>query len=521
MDINTFETDFLIVGSGAAGLYAALNASKHGSVTLITKSKLSESSSYWAQGGIAAVLYHNDTFKEHIEDTFRAGRETGNIEAIRILVEEGAKDVQHLIELGMPFDKSGGSFELGLEGGHSKSRILHTNGTATGKALIDFLSGRVQMSDQINVIENAFVYHLISDQSNGSCRGADLFLIDQKQQLRILSKSVILATGGYSGLYGRSTNPHTSIGDGLWLVLQLGAHLQDLEFIQFHPTAFYSAYGDTFLISEALRGAGAQLHSSSGERFMDRYPEKELAPRDIVAREIYYQLENSEEKCVYLDLRHLDQNHLREKYTDLIAVIEKTGINIAEESVPVAPAAHYCIGGIETDIFGRTNVDGLYACGEVAATGVHGANRLASNSLLECLVFGRRAAENAAKEQKEKDYSIEKSALSPLKPLKVDNSQERIYIENKRVVSELLNRSAGILRNKESLKRAINQIESMKKRVEADSNQFEYYALRRDGLLKVAELILKSALERDESIGVHTRSDNRSTEMVNNQNRSV
>lgn len=512
MKIDTINIDYLIVGSGAAGLYAAWNASKYGSVALVTKTNLSESSSYWAQGGVAAVIQSDDSFEEHISDTYKAGRETGNLEAIRILVEEGSKDVQQLIQLGMPFDKIGESFELALEGGHTKRRILHTNGAATGKALIDFLSELVQKTDDIEVIENAFVYNLISGQSKDCCLGADIYLNRQKKQLRILSKTVLLATGGYSGLYGRSTNPHTSTGDGLWLALQLGVVLRDLEFIQFHPTAYYSEDGVSFLISEALRGEGARLYNSSGERFMNAYDQKELAPRDVVAKEIHLQIESSVDDFVNLDLRHLDQDIIRERFSELISAIEKTGIDISEEAIPVAPAAHYCIGGIETDLHGLTSVDGLYACGEVAATGVHGANRLASNSLLECLVFGRRAAVHAA----ENCWNVESEddPMPPVEPLTVDNQQEKNYIVIKSEISELLNRNAGILRSKTGLSQAINQIRSLKEEIQPGGQRLEYYDLRTKGLLDISELILKGALEREESIGVHNRIDENSTEMV-------
>lgn len=512
MKIDTFNIDYLIVGSGAAGLYAAWNASKYGSVALVTKTNLSESSSYWAQGGVAAVIQSDDSFEEHIYDTFKAGREAGNLEAIQILVEEGSKDVQQLIKLGMAFDKSGESFELALEGGHSKRRILHANGAATGKALINFLSELVQKTDGIEVIENAFVYNLISGQSKNRCLGADIYLNQQKKQLRILSKAVLLATGGYSGLYGRSTNPHTSTGDGLWLGLQLGAILKDLEFIQFHPTAYYSKEGASFLISEALRGEGARLYNRSGERFMNAYGQKELAPRDVVAKEIHQQIESSDDDFVYLDLRHLDQDRIKERFTELISAIEKTGINISEESIPVAPAAHYCIGGIETDLHGLTSVDGLYACGEVATTGVHGANRLASNSLLECLVFGRRAAVHAA--ENSWNLGLEDDLRPPNEPLIVDHQQEKIYTAIKSEISELLNRNAGILRSKTGLTQAINRIGSMKEKIQPGGQRLEYYDLRTKGLLDISERILKGALERGESIGVHNRIDENSTEMV-------
>lgn len=505
LTLDTFNIDYLIVGSGAAGLYAAWNASKYGSVALVTKTNLSESSSYWAQGGVAAVIQSDDSFEEHVDDTFQAGREAGNLEAIRILVEEGSKDVQQLIQLGMPFDKTGESFELALEGGHSKRRILHTNGAATGKALIDFLSELVRKTEGIEVIENAFVYNLNFGQSKNRCLGADIYLNQRKKQLRIQSKAVLLATGGYSGLYGRSTNPHTSTGDGLWLALQLGAVLKDLEFIQFHPTAYYSKEGTSFLISEALRGEGARLYNSSGERFMNAYSQKELAPRDVVAKEIHKQIEGSVDDYVKLDLRHLDQNRIRKGFPELISAIEKTGINISEESVPIAPAAHYCIGGIKTDLHGLTTIDGLYACGEVAATGVHGANRLASNSLLECLVFGRRAAVHAA----ENSWNIESKddPATPIEPLIVDNQKEKNYTNIKSEISELLNHHAGILRSETGLTQAINRISSLKEEFQPDDKHLEYYELRIKGLMEISERILKGALERDESIGVHNRID--------------
>lgn len=505
MDSGSINSDFLIAGSGVAGLYAAWHASKYGSVVLVTKSNYSDSSSYWAQGGVAAVMHSEDSYHNHIDDTYLAGRKLGDLRAIRILVEEGASDVEKLIELGMPFDKKGESFELSLEGGHSKRRILHTNGAATGKAFIDFLSRLIREASNIRVIENAFVYNLVSDKSTGRCSGADIYLYQKKQLLRITGKAVILATGGYSGLYGRSTNPHTSTGDGLWLSLQKGTVLKDLEFIQFHPTAYYSKDGASFLITEALRGEGARLYCHEGKRFMHGYAQKELAPRDVVAKEIWHQIEKSGKDYVYLDLRHLNGDLLRKKYPDLISVIEKSGVNIMDNPIPVAPAAHYCIGGIETDLNGHTAVSGLYACGEVATTGVHGANRLASNSLLECLVFGRRAAEHAAGQNWE-NISTDNIQSEP-EPLDIDIRNEELYSVIKNEISELLNRHAGILRNKDDLIQSIQRIKVMKEQLMPQRTRLEYYTLRANGILEIAEMIMNGALDREKSVGVHNRVD--------------
>ncbi|MEX2463354.1 MAG: L-aspartate oxidase [Balneolaceae bacterium] len=507
MKNQILRTDFLIVGSGVAGLYAAYNASKYGKVILVTKSGLADSSSYWAQGGIAAVLQSDDTFSKHINDTYTSGRHFGNIDAIELMIKEGAKEVQQLIDLGMPFDELNNHLEFGLEGGHSIRRILHAGGASTGQVLIDFLLRLICESENIEVIDQAFVYQLIVDKMDKNCKGADVYLHQNNEQVRIFSKAVILATGGYSGLYSRTTNPHTSTGDGLWLSLETGAKLKDLEFIQFHPTAFYSEIGDSFLISEALRGEGAILLNHSGERFMEGFHQKELSPRDVVSREIYFQIEKSEVDYVFLDLRHIEPNGLRKKYVELMSKIESKGLDISKDLIPVSPAAHYCIGGVETDMHGHTSVHGLYACGEVANTGVHGANRLASNSLLECLVFGKRAAVHAFEKFSTRNVNEGKISERPLTTLIVDRQNEDHFIHLKKSVSELLNKSAGICRSEPNLKDALSQIRSMKKRIDKSGDQNEYYLLRSRGILEISKQIIQSALNRSESLGVHNRVD--------------
>ncbi|MEX2435679.1 MAG: FAD-dependent oxidoreductase, partial [Balneolaceae bacterium] len=373
------KSDYLIIGSGVAGLNAALEAAQYGEVLLVTKSTLNESSSYWAQGGVAAVLDESDSYENHSKDTLEAGRGYCNPEAVEILVKEGADRIKELINMGMPFERENGHLQLGMEGGHSNRRILHANGAATGKAMVDFLISRIQESDRITIAENVFVYDLISEENR--CLGALAYLYKDDKIIQIQSRVTLLATGGYSGLYTRTTNPHTSTGDGLWLALNHGAVVKDLEFIQFHPTVYVNPKGEGFLLSEALRGEGARLFNSKGERFMEKYPDRELSPRDVVSREIFNQISHQQKKYVYLDLTHLNFSKIRTRFPGLIRRIEMQGIDITKQGIPVVPAAHYCIGGVETGLEGETNVEALYACGEVAATGVHGANRLASNSL--------------------------------------------------------------------------------------------------------------------------------------------
>jgi L-aspartate oxidase len=374
-----------VVGAGAAGLYTALRASREGAhVTLASATTLAESSSYWAQGGLAAALSDQDSPDLHLADTVAAGRGMVRLSAARVLCAEAAAAVDDLTSLGIRFDRDPrGGFALALEGGHSTRRILHADGAATGRRLLGTLSTLVARDPRIDVLEARRAVELLT--TDGRCAGVRL---DDGHV--IFAAAVVMATGGAAALWARTTNPPSATGGGLLLAHAAGAALADLEMMQFHPTAVVAANGsDGFLVSEAVRGEGARLLNSGGSRFVD-----ELAPRDEVARAIQHQMVSTRARSAYLDMREVDPAH----FPNVVGALRAAGIDPARDLVPVAPAAHYMMGGIATDLDGRTTVPGLYAVGECACTGLHGANRLASNSLSECFVFGARAARAAAGE---------------------------------------------------------------------------------------------------------------------------
>lgn len=502
-DIVKIHTDFLIIGSGLAGLYAALYASQFGKVTLLTKSTIEESNSFWAQGGIAAAIDPEDSTWFHIEDTLRAGRGLCNREAVEILVEEGRDRVIDLIALGMEFDTGEGGIELGLEGGHTKRRVLHAGGTSTGREMVRFLIAAVEDNPSITKFENSGVIKFLSD--NKTCYGA-LALDQNFTPSLIYSKSTILATGGASALYKRTTNPKGSVGEGIALSYQAGAEITDMEFMQFHPTAFYSEEGESFLISEALRGEGAYLLNNQEERFMTKYSEySELAPRDVVSRSIFLEMNKSGDNNVYLDLRHIESDYIINRFSNIYNFCIQNGVDPTSEVIPVAPAAHYTIGGVRTGLFGETNIKGLFACGEVACTRVHGANRLASNSLLECVVFAKRAVDGALKILNDDNSLPDPDELNVSElDFEYSESQSQKLSEYKKIVSQVLNRDVGIVRTKDGVLSAINKIEEISNSLEEFSG---YYKLKLQMVIDVSLLIAKSSLLREESRGVHIRED--------------
>lgn len=490
--------DFIVVGTGLAGLYSAYQASKYGKVALITKTNLDNSNSYWAQGGIAAVVSESDSFEDHVKDTLSAGRGLCSEEAVKILVEEGSKRVRELIELDLAFDKSGNNFELGLEGGHSKRRILHLGGDATGKEFVRFFLNLIKGNKSIDVFAHTFVFKLFVEEN--SCKGVHTYNIENGNSDLIFGNSVILATGGASGIYLRSTNPNTTTGDGIELAYEVGAEVSDLEFIQFHPTAFYSDKGRSFLISEAVRGEGAQLFDVNYERFMTEvHPKAELAPRDIVAKTIFYRMQETNSDYVYLSLKHLDSEKIYNRFKTIYKELKENGYDLTKDYIPVSPAAHYIAGGIKTDLNGQTAIKGLFACGEGASTGVHGANRLASNSLLECIVFGYRAVKKA------KEITVQNFSMAEPNDFLVNEETKELYFSLKNEVKSVMTKFVGIVRNEGFLKTALEKFDEIEDRFEFIES--EYYSIKLRNLINISRLITNSALMRKESRGGHYRDD--------------
>jgi L-aspartate oxidase len=496
MQIKYFDT--IVIGSGLAGLTAAYHAARFGSVAVITKSQLDISNSYYAQGGIASVMSKNDSYDLHIHDTLVAGRGLCDHDAVEILVREGQARVQELIELGMKFDQENGHFVLGLEGGHSKRRILHAGGDATGKAITCFMLKKVIEQPSIQSFEYTTAVKLLI--AEGRCCGVQAIDFVSGENIIFTSKATMIATGGLSRVYDRSTNPHTATGDGIAMAYEAGAEIADVEFIQFHPSALYIPGQDAFLISEAVRGEGAWLLNHQGERFMkDIHPLAELAPRDIVAFSIYKQLQKHNCDYLFLSLSHLDAKKIKTRFSNIYKKLLEFNYDLTKDLIPIAPAAHYMVGGIRTDLDGETNIPGLFACGEVASTGVMGANRLASNSLLECLVFGKRASEKA---------HLQNAPLCPppeVAPIEVDTQNEAFFLETKNNIAGIMSRNVGIVREKEKRQRTIHYLEEIQKKLPDKIPEYNILKIRH--IVNTCLLISRSALIREESRGGHIRED--------------
>lgn len=497
--IDHINTDYIIIGSGLAGLYAAYTASKYGTVTLLTKHSIQTSSSYWAQGGIASAIDEEDSPQIHFDDTIRAGRGLCSEDAVKILVNEGPERINELISEGLSFDKLGNKYALGLEGGHTRRRILHLGGNETGRFIVEFLSERIRDLKRITVYENYLVHKLFINDNE--CYGCCAFNWKEKTNYCFVSKITLIASGGAAGIYNRSTNPHSSTGDGITLAYNSGIKVVNMEFIQFHPTAFFSETGDTFLISEAVRGEGAYLINDAGKRFMpDYHPLAELAPRDIVSKGIFNIMRDQKVDHVYLSLAHLDKLKIKSRFKNIYEKALEYNIDITTDKIPVAPAAHYMIGGISTDFNGETLVKRIYASGEVAYTGVHGANRLASNSLLECLVFSKRAIEDSQK-------YLGKKTTFDYKPVKylVNDEINFLYLNLKKSILSVMNKDVGIIRSEKTLIEALKLINKVDNNWQYVEN--EYYSDRLRSLKTVASLVIKGALNRKETRGSHIRVD--------------
>ncbi len=500
---NQLHSDFLVIGSGLAGLYAALYASNFGKVAILTKSTLEESNSYWAQGGIAAAIDPEDSHLFHLEDTIKAGRGLCYNEAVEILVREGKDRVTDLIALGMKFDTGEKGLELGLEGGHTKRRVLHAGGSSTGKEMVQFLISAVKANSDISIFDNATVSRLISDGKR--CFGALVFKENPDDSMVFTSKFTVLAAGGASGIYLRTTNPPGAVGEGIALAYRAGAEVTDMEFIQFHPTALYIEGNESFLISEAVRGEGAYLLNHSGKRFMPDYHELgELAPRDVVSRAIFNEMKKTSERYVLLSLKQLDSDFIKKRFSNIYYACLNYGIDITRDFVPVSPAAHYTIGGVKTELMAQTSIKGLFACGEVAWTGVHGANRLASNSLLECIVFAKRAVDGAIESGGETHKPYEPEEIVSDLTFSHTASQKELFFPIKSSISQLMTEYVGIVRNEDGLKKALYGLGKIRESIKELSG---YYKLKLENMIEISSLIAKPALLREESRGAHIRED--------------
>lgn len=479
-------------------MYGAVYASKFGSVALLTKSAFEESNSFWAQGGIAAAIAKDDSPHFHFEDTIEAGRGLCDTKAVEILVNDGIQRVRDLIGWGMEFDRKGDELSLGLEGGHSHRRVLHAGGGATGKEVVNFLIKKIKSIPEVDVFEFTQVCRLVVDGSEIS--GVNIIDLRTGESKSFSGNKVIIASGGASGIYQRTTNPLISTGDGVSLAYNAGAKISGMEFIQFHPTSIFTGTDKTFLISEAVRGEGAHLVNFSGNRFMTNYHElAELAPRDVVSKAIYNEMKLAGEDFIYLSLKHLDADHIKKRFKNIYNEALQLGFDITKELVPVAPAAHYTIGGIKTGYYGQTDIKGLYACGEVASTGVHGANRLASNSLLECMVFSKRAVDHS--------LGIDGKA-GKIEPeiIKLDNSNKDFYLERKNRIAHIMTKKAGIVRQEELLNAAYSELKNIKEEMVSGQNN-DFYRCRVHSLATICSLIADAARRRNESRGGHIRLD--------------
>lgn len=516
-----WDTDVLIIGSGAAGLRAALAASEHANVTLITKTTLTESNTHYAQGGIAVAMNLDDTIALHIKDTCAAGAGLCNVEAVEMMVSEGIPRVAELLDWGANFDWEGTLPRFTREAAHSRRRIVH-KGDATGRETTDVLIQRVLNTERIHVLQNTFAIDLLTDaDADIESRGEDatacygVTAIVEEQIVCIRAKTTILATGGLGRIYPCTSNPKVATGDGFAAAWRAGCEMIDMEFVQFHPTTLFLDGAPNFLISEAVRGEGGKLLSIRGERFMEKYHEKgELAPRDVVSRAIQSEMDLTGFPCVFLDITHKPEDFILERFPTISDTTKRYGLNINMDLIPVRPGAHFMMGGIRTNTDTQTNLKGLYACGEVACTGVHGANRLASNSLLECLVYGARAGTNAA------TFAESQPAHPPTTPIPSNvgtslaappDRSDNTHTESiKDVIRETLWKNVSIERNGEGLQETLAELQDLMEslgRVLTNPEVVDVATVETVNMLNVALMITQSALARTESRGAHYRAD--------------
>jgi L-aspartate oxidase len=503
-DVPHRFTDVLVLGSGLAGLRAALGVSPEYRVEVVTKAKEEQSNSQWAQGGIAAVWDVEDTFAAHVDDTLDAGKGLCDESVVEMVVREAPTHIRELMSWGARFDTEAGEVSLGREGGHTFSRILHARGDATGQEVMRVMIARATSQPNVRIRENTFTIDLLT--LDGRCTGA-LVWSPEVGLHAIWAQQTVLATGGCGQLFRETTNPSMATGDGIAAAFRAGAVMQDMEFVQFHPTVLYVAGTARSLISEAVRGEGAYLRDRNGFRFMpDQHPLAELAPRDAVSQAIVRQMAKTQHPCVYLDQSHLDPDAVRRRFPSIVAACAQAGLDFARDPIPVRPGAHYMVGGVATDEEGRTSLPGLWAAGEVAATGLHGANRLASNSLLEAMVFGNRCGQGANAKlapRRETVLPLDKFAHQPRRPL---DEAPLDLADVRNSLRSLMFRNVGIERNAEELSAALEQIAFWSHYVlDKSFERVEGWELQ--NMLTAAALIASAALERRESRGTHLRED--------------
>ncbi len=502
--------DVVIIGSGIAGVYTALEIPERFDVAILTKETLDISNSVLAQGGIAVSLDKKDSPELHLKDTLYAGAGLCDEETVRVLVNEAAENIDRLCEFGVNFDKKNND-ELSLtrEGAHSMNRIIHA-GDTTGKEVLDKLIAAVKTRRNIDIHERTFVIDLITE--NDACKGVLTYSEDAGCLKLYVSNIIICATGGYGQLYSNTTNPEVATGDGVCMAYRAGAELMDLEFVQFHPTVLYHPDNKNFLISEAVRGEGALLKNINGKRFMPEYHSlNELAPRDVVSRAIFEEMKRTDSEFVYLDIAFKGQEYLENRFPNIYKTCLGYGIDMAKDMIPVAPAEHYCMGGIRADVLGRTKIKGLFTCGESACNGIHGANRLASNSLLEGLVFGRMIGTQVS--------DLLESTGRTTAFADVANKTDRVPHDfdkqaAKAEIRKVMTMDVGIIRDKGSLTHALGKINALGKKIEDMKNEaLADFELQNIQLL--SRLVVESALEREESRGAHFRLDFDRTDDIN------
>lgn len=506
------EYDFVVVGTGVSGLSFALEASKYGSVAVITKRASENSNTTWAQGGICCVADDEDSFESHIADTVDAGAGLCDHDVVKTIVESAPSAIEKMVNIGVQFDRnSSGIYELGKEGGHSQRRILHSKDT-TGKEISEKLIYSAKQSENIEIFEHHFAIDIITTEKlgvSGTNEVAGIYVLNEStgEILTFRSDKVVLCTGGCGRVYLYTTNPNIATGDGLAMAYRAGAEISNMEFIQFHPTCLYHHELKNFLISEAVRGEGGKLIGKDGNEFMHKYdPRGSLAPRDIVARAIDHEIKKTGQPCVYVDIRHKSREYIEERFPNIYKTCLSVNIDPAIDPIPVVPAAHYQCGGVKTDVDGKTSINGLYAIGEVACTGLHGANRLASNSLLEGAVMAFRAVENINTENKKNRPKNKNLIIPDWTSGEAEDVDELVVIyHNWDEIRRLMGDYVSIVRTNKRLKRAATRLLNLRKEVQEFYWNFKICSelLELRNLVDTASLVVNCAQRRKESRGLH------------------